>query len=257
MSLIEALILGLVQGFTEFLPISSSSHLQFTRWLLDLPGGGSKYFDLVCHAGTVCAAMIYLRTSILDLFKNPQRLAIFSLSLIPLVPVYFLAKDLRASLDHPYYIGFGLLITSALLGLSYLLRIQTRDIKDLKWQDMLWIGFMQTLAFIPGISRSGSTIAAARVRGLPWIEAARFSFILSIPTILGGQCLETIKLFQQKDPVTLLPCSCYFIGFISAFFFGLLSIHWVFRIYQSARAVPLLACYCALTGLLALGLFHA
>lgn len=257
MSLIEALILGLVQGFTEFLPISSSSHLQFARLLLDLPEKETKYFDLICHAGTVCSVMIYLRASILALLKNPQRLAVFSLSLIPLVPVYFLAKELRASLEHPYYMGFGLLITSALLGLSYLLSTQTRDIKDIKWQDMLWIGFMQTLAFIPGISRSGSTIAAARLRGLPWIEAARFSFILSIPTILGGQCLETIKLFQQKDPVALLPWDCYFIGFISAFFFGLLSIHWVFRIYQSARAVPLLACYCAAIGLLALSLFHA
>ncbi|MBX9744397.1 MAG: undecaprenyl-diphosphate phosphatase [Chlamydiales bacterium] len=257
MSLIEALILGLVQGFTEFLPISSSSHLQITKWLLNLPAEGSTYFDLVCHTGTICSTMIYLQTSILNLFKDPRRLAVFSLALIPLLPVYFLTRELRANLDHLSYIGFGLLTSSALLGLSYLLRTQIRDIKDIKWQDMLWIGFMQTLAFIPGISRSGSTIAAARLRGWSWIEAARFSFLLSIPTILGGQCLETIKLFQQKDAIALLPWNCYFIGFMSAFCFGLLSIHLVFQIYQSARAIPLLACYCAAIGLLALSLFHA
>jgi undecaprenyl-diphosphatase len=264
LSLFEALILGLVQGVTEFLPISSSAHLQLTRWFLGVVETPSlQYFDLTCHAGTVFALLIYLRKQIASIFTSLHCLANFSLALLPLIPIYLLLKPLKNGMTEPYYMGYGLLFTSLLFFFTskYAAAPQFSlasplSASRLKWQDMLCIGVMQTLALMPGISRSGSTMAAARLRGWSWMDAAHFSFLLAAPSILGGECLETLKLMKATDPLFILPCSCYAIGFLSAFSFGLLTIRWIFQMYQTFNAIGF-AYYCAAVGLLALSIFHA
>ncbi len=262
LSLFEALILGLVQGITEFLPISSSAHLQLARELLGVSESHSfQYFDLACHTGTVLAVVIYLRKQVAGILTSSSYMINFSLALIPLVPVYLLLKPFQQALSEPRLIGYGLLATSLLLFLTSKYGKgkenslpQFSSASRLKWQDMLCIGVMQTLALMPGISRSGSTMAAARLRGWSWLDAARFSFLLAIPSVLGGECLETIRL--MKGEAAALPWGCCAIGFFSAFACGLISIRWIFKFYQTFNALPF-AYYCAGAGLLALWFFHA
>ncbi len=262
LSLFEALILGLVQGVTEFLPISSSAHLQFTRWFLGVAESDSlQYFDLACHAGTVLAVVIYLRKQVVRILTSWSYLLSFSLALIPLIPVYLALQPFREALSQPNLIGYGLLMTSMMLFFTSKYGREKQNSLEslssasrLKWQDMLCIGVMQTLALMPGISRSGSTMTAARLRGWSWLDAARFSFLLAIPSVLGGELLETMRL--MKGGSETLPSSYCAIGFFSAFGCGLLSIRWIFQCYQTFNVRPF-AYYCAGAGLLALGLFHA
>ena len=195
MSLLEALILGIVQGLTEFFPVSSSAHLKIAKWFLGVPDGEHLiFFDLLCHAGTLLALVIYLRRDVWEILKSPRKMAVYMAAIIPLVPAYFFLKPLRVAMSDPSYLGFCLMGTAGLLFAAS--RRQTAAPSEAplkKWRDVLCIGLMQTMALIPGISRSGSTIAAARFCGWEWREAARFSFLLAIPTVLGGELLETAR----------------------------------------------------------------
>src|SRR3989344_994574 len=196
MTLIQAIILGIVQGFTEFFPVSSSAHLQLAKWFMAIPNGELLlHFDLVCHSGTLLALSFYLRKEIYAVLADLKSIALFILALIPLVPAYFLLKPLRTLLSHPAYLGYFLLFTAFLLFIASK-KQEVRIAKGYKSRDMIWIGMMQTLALLPGISRSGATIATARLLGWKWDAAARFSFLLAIPAILGGQALEFFKLFH-------------------------------------------------------------
>jgi undecaprenyl-diphosphatase len=116
---------------------------------------------------------------------------------------------------------------------------------------VLWIGLMQTLALIPGISRSGSTISAGRLCGWQWIDAALFSFILSIPTILGGMMLEILK----ADQSFTLPISYYVGGFLSSFVVGFFAVQFVIKIYEKEKVKPF-AWYCLAIGLITWAIFH-
>ena len=258
MSLLEAFILGLVQGFTEFLPISSSAHLKIAKELLKI--ADSPYFDLICHGGTTLALGIYLRKAIWQVLTTPRAIAIYFCAIIPLIPAYFLfGAFFKAAAAAPQYLGYCLMITGILLFLASKKKreISCREIADFKWRDVLCIGVMQTMALIPGISRSGSTISAARFCGWNWLDAARFSFLLAVPTILGGEILEIGKLIRKtSETAGTLPWSCYATGFTTSFIFGLIGVHFMFRIYEKEIIHPF-AWYCLAIGLLALGIFHA
>ena len=314
MSLLEAFVLGLVQGFTEFFPVSSSAHLKITKELLNI--ADSPYFDLVCHGGTTLALGIYLRKAIWQVLTTPRAIAIYFCAIIPLVPAYFLfGSFFKAAAAAPQYLGYCLMITGMLLFLASrgncktpfgaksmlfpLVRIfrkapmaericrfaknrtnekklefgsqsefcnslskkkreiSCREIADFKWKDVLCIGMMQTMALIPGISRSGSTISAARFCGWNWLDAARFSFLLAVPTILGGEMLEIGKLIRKtSETAGTLPWGCYATGFATSFIFGLIGVHFMFRIYEKEIIRPF-AWYCLAIGLLALRIFHA
>lgn len=269
MNYLQALILGIIQGITEFFPVSSSGHLKIFKKILSIPDGEHLlYFDLLCHAGTLCALILYLHKDILQVLKSIRQMALFSVALIPLVPFYFLLKPLRIALSHPSYLGFFLILTAFLLfrasnfkpsvlstasgeNLSFSLENPERQ----KWKDVLWIGFAQSFALIPGISRSGSTIAAARFLGWSLERGAKFSFLLAVPTILGGEFLETFKLLKNTSEANLT-FSCYAIGFFSSFIVGLFSVRTVFWIYRKGHLRPF-AWYCLGIGLLSLYLFHS
>lgn len=252
MSFFQAIILGLVQGITEFFPISSSAHLKLAKYFLHVADGEHLlYFDLLCHAGTLIALLFFLRRDILDVLKTPRKIALFSLALIPLVPAYFLLKPLRVAASNPAYLGYSLMITAALLFASS----RRRTIKENKWWHVICIGLMQTMALIPGISRSGSTVSAARFCGWEWKEAARFSFLLAVPAILGGEILETVKIMKGTSDAAGISLGCYLGGFAASLTMGLISVRWIFSIFESAK-IKAISWYCLAIGLVAWVVFN-
>ena len=266
-TLLQALILGIVQGLTEFFPVSSSAHLRLFKRLLGVSDGEHLlYFDLLCHAGTLLALLIYLRRDIWKVVATPRQIGLFTLALLPLVPGYFLLKPVRLALSDPSYLGYFLILTGALLFAASKKpvlaaaggRNQTgEEIRPpQKWRDVLSIGLMQTMALVPGISRSGSTIAAARFCGWSWLDAARFSFLLAVPTILGGELLETWKMMRgSSEAMGAVPWASYAAGFGTSFGVGLFAVRAVFWIYERGKVAPF-AWYCIGMGVLALAIFH-
>jgi len=243
MNLFQALLLGVVQGLTEFLPVSSSTHLALVRRLMGIEDGPTIfYFDLVCHLGTLSALFLLLWKDILRVLKDARSLLLFFVALLPLVPAYFVLKPLRIYLATDA--GFFLLVTSFLLFWASSKRAEELPEKP-KWRDVLCIGVAQSLALLPGMSRSGSTIAAARLLGWEWKSAARFSFLLAIPTILGGAALETLRGSGGNLDVDV--CA---IGFTASFLTGLGSLRLLFWILERGTLRPF-AWYCLAAGLLA------
>jgi undecaprenyl-diphosphatase len=258
------------------------------------------YFDLLCHAGTLLALLIYLRWDVWSVLKDVRKMGLYFLALAPLIPAYFLLKPLRVMASDPAYLGYAMMITAALLFAASKKSIEVaaspensaagtaatlaardnekskrsapteRHIPELakgseedrfievaasptaiKWGHVLCIGVMQTMALIPGISRSGSTIAAARFCGWEWREAARFSFLLAIPTILGGELLETLK----GHGGGLVSPACYAGGFVASFALGLVAVRFIFWVYETGKVRPF-AWYCLGVGLFAWTIFH-
>lgn len=207
------------------------------------------YFDLLCHIGTLLALITYLRRDVWDVLSDVRKMGLYFLALIPLVPTYFLLKPLRIMASEPAYLGYALMTTAALLFTASIKKKVVTPSK--KWKSVLCIGLMQTMALIPGISRSGSTISAARFCGWGWREAARFSFLLAIPTILGGELLETL----QGHAVGAVTPACYVGGFVASFGLGLVAVRFIFWIYEKERVRPF-AWYCLSVGLFSWAAFH-
>lgn len=214
MSLTQALVLALLQGLTEFLPISSSGHLILTPHFLGWKDQGLA-FDVAVHLGTLLAVMLYFRRDLVEMalagtqvmrggeVTPPARMLLWvALATIPAGLVGLLFNDfIETALRSPAVIaattiGFGLL-----LWLADVLKKETRTERDLSWRDALLIGGAQALALIPGTSRSGITMTAGLALGLGREAAARFSFLMSIPVILLASGLQILKLLSHTDPV--------------------------------------------------------
>lgn len=246
MSHLIAILLGLVQGITEFFPVSSSSHLKLVKMLF----GVSKIpviFDLACHLGSLVALVWFFKREIFRLFTADRtKLFYLCIALIPLVPGYFLLAPLRKAAADPQFLGSCLMITGGILLLGNRVRIKskTRPIRD-----ALLIGTMQSAALIPGISRSASTISCAQVLGWTPHEAVRFSFLLAIPTIIGGNLVEALRLCKSKEVVDLLNLDCL-LGFAAAFGAGILVIRFAIAWLEKGN-LKLFAWYCIVLGILA------
>ncbi len=210
--------------------------------------GDSVFFDLVCHSGTLVALVIFLWKDVWDVLRDVRKMALYFLALVPLVPAYFLLKPVRLAMSEPSYMGYAMMITGTLL---FAASRKREAISSKKWQHVLCIGVMQTMALIPGISRSGSTIAAARFCGWDWRDAAKFSFLLAIPTILGGEALEILK--GNEDAGVSL--GCYVGGFLASLGLGLLGVRFIFWVYETGKVKPF-AWYCLGMGLFAWAAFN-
>ena len=236
----HALLLGIVQGITEFFPVSSSTHLYFVKKLMGIThSGGMLIFDLFCHLGTLLALLISLRADILRLFSSFRAMGLMALALFPLIPSYLIFKPLRIILadSSPLFLmGTSLLLFAALK--------KNRGGCGPKWRDMLCIGMAQSLALLPGISRSGSTIAIARLLGWRWEEAARFSFLLAIPAVFGGTALELLHIHKVQ-----VPWRACGIGFSVSFLVGWGALRLLFR-WLSPRMMRIFAWYCLAAGLI-------
>jgi undecaprenyl-diphosphatase len=253
-SLFAAVLLGVIQGLTEFLPVSSSGHLAVTQHFLpgfDQPG---VLFDINLHLGTLMAVLIYFRSEIKLLAAGVlpgssgtpgRRLAMMLIiGTIPAVVVGLLFGSLvEESFTQLGVVGTGLLITGTLLLVSTRWTRTDRSIESVTILDALIVGILQSTALVPGISRSGTTIIGGLSRGLSRAAAARFSFLLSIPAILGGAVYEFPK-------ARLLPeeaVANYAAGFVAALVVGYIAIAVVLRSLENRR-FHLFGYYCLLVG---------
>jgi undecaprenyl-diphosphatase len=219
MSNLEALLLGVVQGLTEFLPISSSGHLIIVPWLQDYTfltenEAFNKTFDVALHAGTLVAAIAFFRREVWRLIvsfiaavrkrtieTSEERLAVaIAIGTIPAIIAGGLASDfIDEHLGEPWMIAVQLIIFGYLLGLADR-KPQERGLEESKLRDGVWIGLAQVLALAPGTSRSGITITAARFLGLDRDAAARFSFLLLIPIVAGATLFKGISAVHEGLP---------------------------------------------------------
>lgn len=263
MTLLRAIILGLIQGATEFIPVSSSGHLVLVPWLLGWEEPGLT-FDTVLHLGTLVAVLAYfwrdwwrlitawLRGLVRWRWDDPDaRLAwLLVVGTIPAAVLGFTLEDFFESLfGQPAWVAFFLLVTAALLALSEWLGRRGRQIEELRWSDAVLIGLGQAAAIAPGISRSGATMSAGLFRGLERPAAARFSFLLSTPVILGAGAFKLLDLFSLPDPLAHAPVLVA--GFLAAAISGYLCIWGLLRYLQRGRLYPF-AIYCAVAGSVAL-----
>ena len=219
MTLLQAFLLGIIQGITEFFPVSSSTHLFIAKSLMGISSGESTFFfDLLCHLGTFTAALYVFRKDIYVLFTTRRdKLWQIVLALTPLIPALFLFKPLRALFHGYFWLGMSLMITAVFLFIGERFRVKGMPSIS-RWRrsrDALLIGAFQSAALIPGISRSASTIASAKYLGWNGGEAIRFSFLLAIPTIFGGCILELWSMISSHgiDLAWPISPSCCLMGF--------------------------------------------
>ena len=236
MTFFESLFLGIVQGIAEFFPISSSAHLKLVKLFFKSDIINDLYlFDLVCHLGT-----IFLRKEIVKILKEKSDIYLIFFAILPLIPFYFFFKPVTEFLSKGYFLPFFLLFTSILIYVSSKIKIEKTDQISYKRKikDVLLIGFMQAIALIPGISRSASTITSAYLRGWEVSKAIRFSFILAIPTVLGGAFLESLKHLMKHEISYQINISSYIIGFIASFLVGMFSIRYILSIKTIEKLRP-------------------
>ena len=244
MTLFEIIVLAIIQGVTEFLPISSSGHLLLPAELFGWVSQGLA-FDVAVHVGSLLAVMIYFRQEIGEMtvawvkhgFTRTQtpnsKLAWYVIiATLPAVVIGFLLKDwIENNVRTALVIAATTLIFGAVLWFADVTAKRTKDIHSLNWRQALIIGFAQVLSLIPGTSRSGITMTAGLMIGLNRESCARFSFLLSIPVILGAGLLATVDLLQANDPVdwrALLYGAAF--SFVSAYLCIFLFLSWISRI---------------------------
>ena len=262
MNLLQAFILGAIQGLTEFFPISSSGHLKLFEHLLGLKNLSNLiFFDLVCHLGTLLSIFFAYSSDISESLKKRDYslVTMLAISLIPLVPVAIFEKHIRVIFGTKEFLPLFFLCTACLLWFTSRLTKFKASYQDApthsKLKQALFIGCFQALAIFPGISRSGATISAARILSWPYPDTLRYSFLLAIPTILGGTLFEVIKI--SKDPSVLYAVSfnCYFIGFLSSFVIGLLSLRTLITLVSKGR-LRFFSIYCFIIAIFAFYQFN-
>lgn len=266
MGLTQALILGVLQGATEFVPISSSGHLVIVPWLLGW-GQPSLLFDTTVHWGTLLAVVVYFRRDLWELFTawlktirerslaDPKgRLAwLLLLGNIPAGLMGLFLKDFFESLfADPLSTARFLLVTGTILALSEWMGKRNREVESMGWVDALAIGVAQGAAILPGISRSGATIAAGLWFGMGREAAARFSFLLSVPIVFAAGMLKLKDAFE----VGFVPGEGWTLalGFLAAAVSGYLCIHYLLE-FLRRRSLYVFAVYCWLAGLFAIIVF--
>lgn len=260
----EAIILGLVQGLTEFLPVSSSGHLAIGRELLGIEASGDLVFEVTVHAATVCATIVVFRRMILDLLKglfkfkyNAETEFILKIAL-SMVPVLFVGVFLKDYVEELFsslpVVGIALLVTAALLFASDRARTapQTEDSGEaegygrISWLQAFIMGLAQAVAVIPGLSRSGTTISTGLLCGVDRKTAAGFSFLMVLVPILGEAFLDIVGGDAAASTIGLLPLA---LGFVSAFASGLLACKLMLELVRRAR-LSWFALYCTIVGII-------
>lgn len=266
MNSFQALILGIVQGLTEFIPVSSSAHLVLVPWLLGWPEP-DLVFDTMVHWGTLLAVVAYFWRDLWDLAigwveslrqrsLNPDpRRRLAWLVIIGTIPAVLagalLKKQFEMMFEAPVWPATFLLITGFFLTASEFLSRRQRLFNDINLPDALVIGVAQAVAIAPGISRSGATIATGLFRGLQRDVAARYSFLLATPIIFGAGLLQLKDLLVAGNAVSRLPV--LITGFVAAAMAGYVCIRVLMQYLQRGR-LYIFAIYCWALGLISLGL---
>ncbi len=236
--MLEAIILGFIQGITEFLPISSTAHLilipKFFGWQGPVD---TLIFDISLHTGTLLAILIYFREDWLRLLIYHRRLLVFILiATIPAGVAGILFEEIvERDLRSPYIIALSLFIIGLFMLVTDRLS-SNKTLEDLRLNDSIFIGFFQAIALIPGVSRSGITMSAGFLRGLKREDSARFSFMLSMPVITGASMLGFKKILAGYPVFTSHGNYSLFIsGMVSSFISGLLAIGLLMKYLKTHR----------------------
>lgn len=263
MSYLEPLILGIIQGLTEFLPVSSSGHLEIGKALFDNESVGheSLFLTLVLHFGTALSTVVVFRKDLFELVKSLVQFKSsennrFSLKiLLSMLPAIIVGLFLQQQIEQLFssnllLVGFMLVLTSILL---FLADRPKKNNKQVSYANALVLGIVQAVAILPGISRSGSTIACAVLLGIEREKAARFSFLMVLPLIFGSMA-KTVMDYEGSQGNTDL--FALFIGFGAAFISGIMACRWMIAIVKNSQ-LKYFSYYCILVGVLTLvyGLF--
>ncbi|MDR0661626.1 MAG: undecaprenyl-diphosphate phosphatase [Prevotellaceae bacterium] len=259
MSWIEAVILGLIQGLTEFLPVSSSGHIAIGSALFGIDASQNLTFTVVVHAATVLSTLVVLWHEVSLLFRGffqfrwndeTQYLTKIVISMIPVAIVGFFFKDYVEQLfgSGILLVGCALLVTAALLIFSYYAKPRQKD--KISYKDAFIVGLAQACAVVPGLSRSGSTIATGLLLGNKKENMAKFSFLMVIIPILGESVLDLFKggFSTNASGVSIFTLMC---GFLAAFIAGSVACKWMINLVKKGKLVYF-AYYCIAMGLFAI-----
>lgn len=252
----EALVLGLLQGLTEYLPVSSSGHLAIGSALFGIEGEENLAFTIVVHVATVFSTLVVLWKEIDWIFKglfkfrmNDETRYVINIviSMIPIGIVGVFFKDQVEAIFSSglLVVGCCLLLTAALLTFSYYYK--PRQKAEISKKDAFIIGLAQACAVLPGLSRSGSTIATGLLLGDDKAKLAQFSFLMVIPPILGEALLDGMKLMKGEAIAGDIPTLSLVIGFVAAFVSGCLACKWMINIVKKGKLVYF-GIYCAIAG---------
>ncbi len=234
--LLKTIILGIIQGVTEFLPISSTGHLVLGRKLFGLAEAG-LFLDTMLHFGTFISVTIVFWDQIIYLLKKPsdKLLKLLIIGTIPTSLIGLIFKDMFEEISKTgVTIGWEFLITGLILWIADNNKNKGyKGLKDIKYLDALVIGTLQGAAIMPAISRSGLTIAGAIFRGIKKEDAATFSFLISLPAILGGVVLQVLKIYTNKDFLLIVGYIPLIVGMLAAAISGYVAIKWMLKILKN------------------------
>ena len=262
MSALEAIVLGLVQGLTEFLPISSSGHLRIVPALLGWPDPGAG-FTAVIQLGTMAAVLLYFRADLwrialawarelrVPFRQRSQDAKLGWFIVIGTIPIsifgFAFSDQIESGARDLYLIGSALILFSFVMLLAERIGTRQRALDDLDGRDGLFIGFAQALALIPGVSRSGATISAGLLRGFDRVAAARYSFLLSVPAVVLSGLFELREIGGDGNP----SAGATAIATLAAFVSGYAAIAWLLR-YLTTHTLSLFVVYRIALGALVL-----
>jgi undecaprenyl-diphosphatase len=258
MTEIQAFILGLLQGLTEFIPVSSSGHLEMGNHLLHISNGENLLFTVIVHAATVLSTLVVFRNEILGLlvngltFKKREDTKYIFLVLVSAIPVAILGLFFRDKVEGLFdgnltVVGICLLVTASLLMFAHF--YNGKKVSKIGWMHALVIGLAQAVAVLPGLSRSGATISTGILLGNDRKEVARFSFLMVIIPVLGAAAIDLLTLKQSS--ITGIGIWPLIIGFFTAFISGWAACKWMVNIVSKGKLIYF-AIYCIIVGLIAI-----
>ena len=256
MDWIQALILGLIQGLTEYLPVSSSGHLAIGSYLFGIEGEENLAFTVAVHGATVLSTFGILWSEIdwifrgLFKFKLNDETKYFLNIVVSMIPIGIVGVFFKDYVEEVFgsgllIVGCMLLLTAALLAFSYYAKPRIKE--TIYWNDALVIGLAQAAAVMPGLSRSGSTIATGLLLGNKKEMMAQFSFLMVIPPILGEALLDTMKALKGANPFGDISTLALAVGFVAAFVSGCLACKWMINIVKKGKLIYF-GIYCAIVG---------
>ncbi|MCI9484768.1 MAG: undecaprenyl-diphosphate phosphatase [Clostridiaceae bacterium] len=263
-----AVLLGIVQGLTEFLPVSSSGHLVLVQTFFGGSNPEADYmlFDVLLHFGTLVSVFIAfwgdIRELIIEFFgwvgsgfkleghAYRRFIVMVLITIVPMFPVLLIKDQLDALFSNTMFVGCALLVTAFVLLLSERAPRLHKDAANASWLDALLVGCAQAVAVVPGISRSGSTICAGLFRGFSRDFAVRFAFIMSLPVVFGANLLEVGDALAQAES-TGIPLHLYAIGIFASMVSGLLAIRLIRLVTNKGHFRPFVI-YCGLVGVLSI-----
>lgn len=256
MDWLQALILGLIQGLTEYLPVSSSGHLAIGSYLFGINGEDNLAFTIVVHVATVLSTFVILWSEIdwifrgLFKFKMNDETKYFLNIVVSMIPIGIVGVFFKDTVEDIFgsgllIVGCMLLLTALLLTFSYFAKPRVKE--NISWKDALIIGLAQAAAVMPGLSRSGSTIATGLMLGNKKEKMAQFSFLMVIPPILGEALLDMIKMAKGHNPFGDVSTLALVVGFVAAFVSGCLACKWMINIVKKGKLIYF-GIYCAIAG---------